>query len=306
MDVKFRNCLLGVAVGDALGMPVEGMTRGDIKRLYGTLRDFYPSPYGDLSAGEWTDDTEQMLVLADSLLETVYFSPENFAEKLKEWYLKTTSRRIGPSSTKAISNLLSGVPWNRAGVKSDTCGAAMRVAPIGLVYHFSLNLVERYAELSARVTHTGSGAVAGAVAVAVTVACNILGFEEAEMLDEVSRRVEEHDNLMADKIRYAYEISDRDLDFAVEKLGNTISALDVVPMAFYSFFAGKTFEDSLVLAANAGGDADSIAAVCGAMKGAAGYAIPERWLKGLKDREVLIKTADKLYDLHVRILRVTQ
>ncbi len=306
MDVRFRNCILGEAIGDALGMPVEGMSREEVKRLYGNLRDFHPSPYGDLAAGEWTDDTEQMLVLAESLLETIYFSPENFAEKLKEWYLKTTSRRIGPSSTKAISNLLSGVPWNRAGVKSDTCGAAMRVAPVGLVYHFSLNLVEKYAELSARVTHTGSGAIAGAVAVAIAVACSVLGFEEEEMLDEISRRVEEHDSLMADKVRYAYEISDYDLDFAVEKLGNTISALDVVPMAFYSFFAGKSFEDSLVLAASAGGDADSIAAICGAMKGAAGYYLPERWLKGLKDREVLIKIADRLYDLHVRIVRITQ
>ncbi len=305
MDTRFRNCILGVAVGDALGMPAEGLRREDIKRLYGTIREYYPSPYGDLRAGEWTDDTEQMLVLAESLLETVYFSPENFAEKLKEWYLRTASSRIGPSSTKAISNLLSGMPWNRAGVNSDTCGAAMRVAPIGLVYHFSLNLVERYAEFSARVTHTGSGAIAGAVAVAVAVACNVLGFGETEMLDEVSRRVEEHDSLMADKIRYAHEISDQNLDFAVEKLGNTISALDVVPMAFYSFFAGKTFEESLVLAANAGGDADSIAAVCGAMKGAAGHTIPDRWLKGLKDREVLIKTADRLYDLHVRIVRIT-
>ncbi|WP_456330699.1 ADP-ribosylglycohydrolase family protein [Archaeoglobus sp.] len=305
MEEKFRNCILGLAVGDALGMPVEGLSPENIKQLYGEVRDFLPSPYGDLDAGEWTDDTEQMIVLAESILETVYFSPENFAEKLKKWFVETSSRRIGPSSTRAISNLMRGVHWSRAGVFSDTCGAAMRVAPIGLVYHFSLNLVERYAEISARVTHTGSAAIGGAVAVAIAVSCNVLDFSDEEMLNEVLKRVEAYDNLLAEKIKFAYEISDRDVSYAVEKLGNSISALDVVPMAFYSYFSGKDFEESLIKAVNAGGDADSIAAVCGAIKGAKGFSIPERWLKKLKDKDFLEELAMKLYDLHMKIVKLT-
>ncbi|MBO8181079.1 MAG: ADP-ribosylglycohydrolase family protein [Archaeoglobus sp.] len=305
MEDRFRNCILGLAVGDALGMPVEGLSPENIKQLYGEVRDFLPSPYGDLKAGEWTDDTEQMIVLAESILETVYFSPENFAEKLKKWFVETSSRRIGPSSTRAISNLMRGVHWSRAGVFSDTCGAAMRVAPVGLVYHFSLNLVEKYAEISARVTHTGSAAIGGAVAVAIAISCNVLDFSDEEMLDEVLKRVEAYDNLLAEKIKFAYEISDRDVSYAVEKLGNSISALDVVPMAFYSYFSGKDFEESLIKAVNAGGDADSIAAVCGAIKGAKGFSIPERWLKKLKDRDFLEELAMKLYDLHMRIVKLT-
>lgn len=305
MEDRFRNCILGLAVGDALGMPVEGLSPENIKQLYGEVRDFLPSPYGDLKAGEWTDDTEQMIVLAESILETVYFSPENFAEKLKKWFVETSSRRIGPSSTRAISNLMRGVHWSRAGVFSDTCGAAMRVAPVGLVYHFSLNLVEKYAEISARVTHTGSAAIGGAVAVAIAISCNVLDFSDEEMLDEVLKRVEAYDNLLAEKIKFAYEISDRDVSYAVEKLGNSISALDVVPMAFYSYFSGKDFEESLIKAVNAGGDADSIAAVCGAIKGAKDFSIPERWLKKLKDRDFLEELAMKLYDLHMRIVKLT-
>lgn len=305
MKDTFRNCILGLAVGDALGMPVEGLSPENIKQLYGEVRDFLPSPYGDLKAGEWTDDTEQMIVLAESILETVYFSPENFAEKLKKWFVKTSCKRIGPSSTRAISNLMRGVYWSRAGVFSDTCGAAMRVAPIGLVYHFSLNLVERYAEISARVTHTGTAAIGGAVAVAIAISCNVLDFSDEEMLEEVLKRVEAYDNLLAEKIKFAYEISDRDVSYAVEKLGNSIFALDVVPMAFYSYFSGKDFKESLIKAVNAGGDADSIAAVCGAIKGARGFSIPERWLKKLKDRDFLEELAMKLYDLHVKIVKLT-
>ncbi len=302
---RFEGCILGVAIGDALGMPAEGMSRDDIKRVYGKITDFLPSPYGDLNAGEWTDDTEQMIVLAESILETVYFSPENFAEKLKVWFLKTSSRRIGPTSSRAISRLMSGVHWSRAGVASDTCGAAMRVAPIGLVYHFSPNLVERYAEISARITHTGSAAVAGAVAVALAITYSVLDFSDEEMLNEVARKVESYDMLMADKIRYAYEISDEDVDFAIEKLGNTISALDVVPFAFYCHFSTENFADCLIKAVNAGGDADSIAAIAGGIKGAKGAEIPEKWLEKLKDAEKLRELARRLYELHERIVKIT-
>ena len=305
MDTRFRNCILGLAVGDALGMPVEGLSRENIKQIYGEIKDFHPSPYGDLEEGEWTDDTEQMLVLAESLIDTIYFDPENFAERLKKWFLETNSRRIGPSSRRAISNLLRGVHWSRAGVFSDTCGAAMRVAPIGLVYHFSLNLVEKYAEISARVTHTGFAAIGGAVGVAVAIACNLLDFSDEELLAEVVKRVEPIDNLLSEKIKFAYEISDRDVDYAVSKLGNSISTLDVVPMAFYAYFSGENFEQSLLKAVNAGGDTDSIAAICGALKGSSGDEIPERWLEKLKNRELLEDLAGRLYELHLKIVKLT-
>lgn len=302
---KFEGCILGVAIGDALGMPVEGMTRQQIVEIYGEVRDFYPSPYGDLRAGEWTDDTEQMLTLAESILETTYFSPENFADKLKEWFLKTQSKRVGPTSSRAISNLLSGAHWSRAGVDSDTCGAAMRVMPIGLVYHFSLNLVERYAAISARVTHTGSAAIAASVAVAIAISCNLLDFKKNELVEEVVKRAETYDTLLADKIQYAYEISDKDLDYAVKKLGNTISSLDVVPMAFYCYFSENSFEDCLIKAVNSGGDSDSIAAISGGIKGSEGVKIPERWLRGLRDVEKLREIARRLYELHMKIVKLT-
>ncbi len=302
----FEAAILGLAIGDALGMPVEGLTREQIKSFYGEVRDFLPSPFGDLAAGEWTDDTEQMLVLAESILETVYFDPENFAKKLVEWFTRTQSRRIGPTSRRAIANLLNGAHWSKAGVNSDSCGAAMRVAPIGLVYHFSLNLVERYAEMSAIVTHSNRTAVGGAVGVAIAVACNMLDFGDDEMLKEVVERVAAFDSLLADKIEYAMEIASEDIDFAIEKFGASISTLDVVPMAFYCFFSSRSFEEAIVKAVNSGGDADSIAAICGAIFGAKGAEIPKRWVKNLKDWDLLLEVAGKLRDLHDRIVNITR
>lgn len=300
MIEKFEGCILGIAIGDALGMPLEGMSREEIKKKYGEVRDFLPSPYGDLKAGEWTDDTEMTLILAESIIETTYFNPENFAEKLKDWFYR--SKRIGPTSRSAIIRLLRGAKWYESGIESDTCGSAIRVAPIGLVYHFNFNLVEKYAEISSRITHKGIGAIASAIAVAIAVSCKVLEFSDEEMLSEVVNRVDNYDSLLADKIRFAYEIKDRDLDYAVEKLGNTISALDVVPMAFYCVFSEKDFEKAVLKAINAGGDADSIGAICGAIKGIDG--ISERFLQKLKDVEVLRDTARRLYDLHIAIAKI--
>ncbi|MCS7118831.1 MAG: ADP-ribosylglycohydrolase family protein [Archaeoglobaceae archaeon] len=300
MIEKFEGCILGLAIGDALGMPAEGMSREKIKEIYGEIRDFLPSPYGDLKEGEWTDDTEQALLLAESIIETKHFSPENFAERLKQWFY--TGRRIGPTSRAAIIRLLRGANWYESGLESDTCGSAIRVAPIGLVYHFNFNMVEKYAEISSRVTHTGMGAIASAIAVAIAIACKMLDFSDEEMLAEVVSRVEDYDSLLADKIRFAYDIRNKELDYAVEKLGNTISALDVVPIAFYCFFSEKDFEKAILKSANAGGDADSISAICGSIKGIEG--ISSRFLDKLKDIDVLKDVAFKLYKLHLSIAKV--
>lgn len=304
MIEKFEGCILGLAIGDALGMPAEGMSREKIKQIYGEIKDFLPSPYGDLGAGQWTDDTEQTIALAKSLIETVYFDPSNFAEKLKNWYL-SGSRRIGPTTRIAMINLLRGANWKNSGVISDTCGSAMRVAPIGLVYHFNFNLVESYAEISSIITHKGNTAIAGTVAVAIAVACKVLEFSDEEMLEEVSKRVEKYDPLLSDKITFAYDLRARDLDLAVEKLGNSISVLDAVPMSFYCVFSSNEFESAVLKSANCGGDADTISAITGAIKGAEGIdRIPERFIRGLEEYEYLKELADKLYELHERIVKI--
>lgn len=285
MRDSFRGAMLGFAIGDALGMPVEGMSKSDIERIYGRITDFHPSPYGDLKEGEWTDDTEQMIALAESILSTVYFDPSDFAERLKLLF----SNRIGPTTRTALRNLSMGLPWNKSGVESETCGAAMRVLPIGLVYSFSLDLVEKYAVLSSIVTHRGI-AVGGAVAVAVGVACIVCGMDRDEMLKEVVKRTERYDEVLAKRI-----------EEDVIVCNPSISVRDVVPLAFHCYMTSSSFEECALKAVNSGGDTDTVAAIACGLKGCEGRYIPERWLKRLKDSDRLIELADRLYDLHVKL-----
>ncbi|MDD4093365.1 MAG: ADP-ribosylglycohydrolase family protein, partial [Methanothrix sp.] len=77
---RFRGCLFGVAAGDALGMPTEGYTAQEIQSKFGLVRDMLPAPAGHfhtgLSAGQFTDDTEETLLLAESLIEASGFSAD--------------------------------------------------------------------------------------------------------------------------------------------------------------------------------------------------------------------------------------
>jgi ADP-ribosylglycohydrolase len=300
----FEGCVLGVAIGDALGMPTEGMQRDEIKKLYGYVEDFLPSPLGDLKEGEWTDDTEQMVILAESIIDRIYLDPNDFASKLVSWAETSSKIRTGPTTRRAIINLSRGIPWDRAGIDSATCGAAMRVAPIGLVYHFNLDLVERYAVISAFVTHRNESAFAGAIAVATAISTIVSDFDEEEMIAEVVSRIKKYDPLISEKISYAAEIKDSGLEVAVEKLGNSIMTWDVVPMAFYCFFSSKDFSEAVKKGANAGGDTDSISAIAGAIAGAKFGAkkIPEDWKRRVKDSTYLLKVAGLLYQTHMKIV----
>jgi ADP-ribosylglycohydrolase len=305
---SFQGSILGAAIGDALGMPAESLNRNEIQKLYGQINNFHPSPLGDLQAGEWTDDTEQMIILAESLIDMVYFDPRDFAEKLKEHARTSFNIRTGPTTRQALYNLIRGVPWEKAGVDSATCGAAMRVAPIGLLYHFNLDLVENYAALSASITHKNEVAMGGAVSVAIAIACILTDFSDGEVLKEVTGRVRKFDDLIADKIEFAYDVKDKDIDFVIDRIGTSILTWDVVPMAFYCYFSSEDFEKAVSKGANAGGDADSIAAITGAMAGAryGEKSIPERWKRKLKDADYLIKIADRLYEHHCKITSLSK
>ncbi|ADC64557.1 ADP-ribosylation/Crystallin J1 [Ferroglobus placidus DSM 10642] len=293
---QFRGCILGLAIGDALGMPYEGSDSVDLNEL--AFRD---SPFGDLKAGEYTDDTEQTIMLAESIIETIYFSPENFAEKLKRADFR---RRYGPTSRRAISRLQMGASWKESGVESDTCGAAMRVAPIGLVYHFNYSLVENYCSISSMITHKGRGAIAGAVAVGVAVAMLI---NEDFNLEELLGFVSKHDSFLAEKIEYAYEIRDKDERAAAKEIGNSIMSYDVVPLAFYCFFSSKNYVEGVKKAIKCGGDTDTAAAITGAFFGTRdGYSsIPEA-LRKVENHDYLLQLADKLYETYLKIASIVR
>lgn len=310
---KFIGSLLGAAVGDALGMPLEGFSALEIKRAFGRVVDMLPAPehhfhYG-LQAGQYTDDTEETLILAESLIEAQGFSGDVFAEYLIRWGStwildERLNRGVGITTRSAIENMLSGKPWQEAGVSIETCGAAIRASPIGLVYHWDLSMVSRYSELQSIVTHRSRAAMGGAVAVAVGVALSLLDLPRMRILEvstEIASKISPEVGRKLEEVKVLLQ-SERDPSDALELLGTSPAVYDAVPSAFYCFVRLEP-EEALVEVVNAGGDTDSVASMAGALAGAR-YGtswIPERWLSHLENRERIVELGRELGQLSLRL-----
>ena len=199
MLTRARGALYGLAIGDALGMPTQMLSRAEIVRRWGPLvPGFEPAPpghpiAGGMSAGTVTDDTEQAVLLARLLVKgRGTIDPHELAAALTEWERAMAERGsldlLGPSTKRAVAAILAGVPPEEAGATGTTNGAAMRIAPVGIAVPIALHdppearlstLVDHVVTASS-VTHNTGVALAGAAAVAAAVSAGVSGATVAE------------------------------------------------------------------------------------------------------------------------------
>jgi ADP-ribosyl-[dinitrogen reductase] hydrolase len=247
-----------------------------------------------LRAGQYTDDTEQMLVLAQSLIRCGGFDVRDFASGIAKWgadALNDPARKtlVGPSSSQAITRLNSGASWEESGSDIPSCGSAMRAAPIGLFYD-DLEEVVSNAALSSVPTHRSKVAVAGAVAVAVGVRCALKGMVHSEIVKETIARAVNYDMELGRKVELSWRLRTEEPGKAFLKLGTSYMVFETVPSAFYCFLRHfESPENAISEAVNAGGDTDSIAcitgALCGALHGIGSF--PKKWIQGLENKETI-------------------
>lgn len=298
--------MIGAAIGDALGKQNEGLTREAINKsgrveIYGKAHE--GTPVERLRPGDYTDDTEQMLILTESLIACNGFNADDFAKRLAKWgkiAMNDPVRRsfVGPSSAIAIGRLNSGSGWKESGSDIPSCGSSMRVAPIGLFYD-ELDDVESNAALSSMPTHNSKSAIAGAVAVAIAVRCALMEMDCVEIITQTCERASKYDTALAAKIKKSFEIRNNDPDNVFSELGTSYFVYDTVPCAFYCF--SRHFnenEKAVIEAVNAGGDTDSIGCITGALCGARNgiSSFPDKWIAGLENKELIEKSAFMIYD----------
>jgi ADP-ribosylglycohydrolase len=180
---RARGALYGLAIGDALGMPTQLLSRRQVTERWGPLlTGFEPAPPGHpvaagLPAGAVTDDTEQAVLLGRLLLSG-RVDPGELAGALVEWDRDMAARGsldlLGPSTRRAIDAVLAGTPPEQAGRSGDTNGAAMRIAPVGIaVAPDDLEALVDAVHQASLVTHNTSVALAGAAAVAAAVSTGV-------------------------------------------------------------------------------------------------------------------------------------
>ncbi|MCR8723492.1 ADP-ribosylglycohydrolase family protein [Frigidibacter sp. ROC022] len=302
---RARYCLLGLAAGDALGMPAQTLSRERIKAEYGRITDFvapyegHPVSHG-LAAGQVTDDTEQALLLARRLVaDPRGFDEEGWARDLLAWEAeiraKGLSDLLGPSSKAAIAALLEGTPPDRTGVNGTTNGAAMRIAPVGLSVPPEVDRLVARVVQTCRVTHNTGEAIAAASAVAMVVSCGVAGMDFNQALPRALEAASAGQKAghpkgepdMAGQIVRAVELAGQGEDALIEGIGTSVASRESVAYAFGLLSMGAPLWDRLVAAANAGDDTDTIGAIAGAMGGALGWSLPEAAVARLRAANAL-------------------
>ena len=302
MLTRARGALYGLAIGDALGMPTQMLSRAEIVRRWGPLLPgFEPAPpghpiAGGMPAGAITDDTEQAVLLARLLVKgRGTIDPHELAAALTEWERAMAERSsldlLGPSTKRALAAILAGVPPEEAGATGTTNGAAMRIAPVGIAVSVALHdstpnlrlstLVDRTVMASC-VTHNTGVALAGAAAVAAAVSAGVSGATIAEATAlgiqaasiaarrghwvagaDVAARIEWATSLVASHA----QAEAAELIYTL--VGTSLATQESVPAAFAVLAAVPADPwRACRMAASLGGDSDTIAAMTGAIAGA--------------------------------------
>ena len=184
----------GLALGDALGMPTQSLSRAVIVEDYGRITKFVDAgPRQLIAAGmpaaSITDDTEQAILLAELLIEgRGVVATGTFATRLLAWEDRMRARGsldlLGPSTKSALERLNAGVPAGEAGSRGATNGAAMRVAPIGMAHDVSnLSAFVDAVVAASEVTHNTSLGIASAAAVGAAVSAGVGGASLEDAMD---------------------------------------------------------------------------------------------------------------------------
>jgi poly(ADP-ribose) glycohydrolase ARH3 len=299
---RFKGSAIGTFIGDAMGRSVEGWSASAIRRAFGILED--------VTEGIYTDDTEMMVGIMESLCEDGRFDPGLTAEKFLRNFNPT--RGYGGRIYGVMDRLRRGIPWDQVGTDSWGNGSAMRIAPIGFFFHDDPRKLRDVAIQSSLITHKHPKGIAGAVAQATAVAIATRKGLEGEVIgvdgfiDLIIEGVVGIDDEMDRQLERIKGIEGGDLRTTIDAIAAyfpcDVSAIGAVPPAIASFLLTKTLRESVIVAVNCGGDTDTIGAMSGAIAGAYyGYShILEEWLIPLenegKGRDYVLSLAEKLAD----------
>ncbi len=281
------GCLLGTAVGDALGLPAEGLHRKRVAAM--KLGEYHRFIFG---RGMYSDDTEHTQMLAAALIER----PNDAAAMQRalgwklRWWLLALPAGVGLSTAKAILRQWIGFPAAKAGVYSAGNGAAMRSAIMGVVFGDDAAKRQTFALAACRLTHTDPRAEESAllVAEAASMAAQHRSSHEALLVLEKLIVSDEMKTRFA-VLTTALSMQKSVLEYAEEiGCGYGVSgfAPNTVAVALFAWLRHRgDFESAVRSVIQCGGDTDTVAAItgaiCGAETGEAG--IPPAWIDGICD-----------------------
>jgi ADP-ribosylglycohydrolase len=287
------GCLLGTAVGDALGLPCEGLSKRRQRRLVPSL-ERYRFAFG---RGMCSDDTDHACMLAQAVAASGGNAGRfvhSFAWRLRFWLLGLPAG-VGYATLRSILKLWLFVPPQLSGVRSAGNGPAMRSALLGVLFHAEEPLLVIHCSAATTVTHRDPRAECGALAIALAARASMRGESPDEYLAHLRRLTTPFGEAgrelaaLAERARESAAHGETTEQFAAAlgcANGVTGYMYHSVPAALHAWFAHpRDFAAALEAVIRCGGDTDTTAAMTGAIVGAGvgKEGIPARWLQELWD-----------------------
>ena len=278
---KFEGCLLGLAIGDALGCTLEFKKPGTFE----PITTIEGGGVHKLKAGQWTDDTSLALCLGQSLIDCKGFDAKDQMQKYCKWedegYMSSTGEcfDIGNTTLKALDNFrLTGNPYSTNTDESSAGnGSIMRLAPIPMYYSQHPEDALKYAALSSKTTHANEMCVDACRYMAGIIVGLLNGESKETVLSSMYSPVENYfDNEpLCDAIKeVACGSFKTKQPPEIKGTGFVVESLEA---ALWAFYHSDNFRDGALNAVNLGDDADTTGAVYGQIAGIY-YDIPQKWL----------------------------
>lgn len=292
------NVLLGTAVGDALGVPFETKLVNFEPLLAWDGKTFLGSQYHGLLPGQYSDDTQMSLMVAESLIENHGFNPDDLSARYVDWMTSGRWRGHGRTTKMALESLLSGTHWSESGVPGSLGnGTAMRAAPFGVYFRNDIKSLVSIVKIDSAITHASDDAEAGALAIALTAA-----FAVNDDLDDLLNRLVEY--LPDSKVKSSIASLDSlvnseyiNAQQALRVLGTKANVKETVPSVLYCFLKFTDYHEAVEASIRAGGDTDTTAAIVGALIGARdGMKVIDRSFYSVEDFDQLVALDSQLFN----------
>lgn len=298
MDIseRFRGCLLGLAVGDAVGTTVEFQPRG----TFAPVTDMVGGGPFHLQPGQWTDDTSIALCLATSLIQKGKFDAADQMNRYCDWYekgyLSSTGDcfDIGNTVRQALEQYkTTNIPFSGSThPRSAGNGCLMRLAPVPMFCYPDRDRTLYLSGESSRTTHGATECIEASRLFGEMLFHALSGADKTEILEK--NQLERITSLSIQAIaKGEYQ---RKTVTEICGSGYVVKSLEA---AVWCFWTSETFEQAVLNATNLGDDADTTAAICGQLAGAfyGVQGIPSHWLELLTMKDEISTLADQLYSV---------
>lgn len=307
---KIKGVIFGQAIGDALGLATEFMSKSEVKKAYPNGITSYSDIQQDehtsrWEKGDWTDDTDQMLCILDAILEDQMLTVERVCNNFMDWF-HHEPMGIGNTVFSVLSDpnftsdpfAVSNKVWEKSERRSAANGGVMRTSILGIWQFPEKDRVVRNAVDICRITHYDLRCVSSCIAVSLAIRGFLMETENniSSIISDCIQSTKPWDVEIASQLNDIPEqIADLNLD-EYDSIGYTFKATQA---GFWAIKYGDSFFNGLQSVILEGGDADTNAAVAGAMLGAKfGFTgIPPDLVKNLLHREQLERKVQSLIHL---------